>query len=237
MKKVILVSGKIHSGKNQLSEFLQKEFENKSLKVSSDLFAKSLKDGCKEDFKKLANVLENISEEIKAKINLWIDQRQLMLNGDAVVRDIESTINKLIIKNENWYENKTDITRNILQLYGTQIFRDRVDNNWWVKQVKSRCVASNDDVIIITDCRFPNEIIEMFDDEYEIITIRITRNINTNDIIASHDSETALDDWKEWNFEINNNGTLHDLMGSANIIANEILYPTQKEITGLFTLQ
>lgn len=234
MKKVILISGKLRCGKNQFAEYLGSELKKANLKVSEDLFARSLKDGCKEDFRKLTNVLKNIAEEIKAKINLFVDQRQVMLS-DSSINDIERTIDKLKIKDENWYEDKTDITRNILQLYGTEIFRRRVDENWWVKQVKDRCIASNDDVVIVTDCRFPNEIIEMFCDEYETIVIRIERNINTQEQISSHDSETALDNWNEWDFIVENNGTLEDLKGSASVIANYLVEGVVDDYDGLFT--
>jgi mRNA degradation ribonuclease J1/J2 len=234
MKKVILVSGRMRSGKNQFSEFLKRNLINDGLKVFEDLFARSLKDGCKEDFLNLKNVLENISEEIKAKVNLFIDQRQIMLS-DSVINDIEKTIDKLKIKDENWYEDKTDITRSILQLYGTEIFRRRVDNNYWVKQVKDRCISSNDDVIIITDCRFPNEITEMFCDDYETIVVRIIRNINTNEHVSNHASETALDNWKEWSYIVENNGTLDDLKGSASVITEDLTKDIVDEYEGLFT--
>jgi hypothetical protein len=234
MKKVILMSGKIHCGKNQFAEYLSKELQKKGLKGSFDLFAKSLKDGCKKDFCKLSHVLENIAEEIQNKVALYFDNKYMMSNPN-IIYDIESSINKLRIKDENWYEDKTDITRNILQLYGTEIFRKRVDNDWWVKQVKNRCIESNDDIIIITDCRFPNEITEMMDDNYETFVIRINRNINTNELISSHESETALDLWKEWNFIVENNGTLDELKNSSIEIAKYLTEEKVEEYSGLFT--
>jgi len=233
MKKVILLSGKIHSGKNQFAEFLKKELQRKGLKVSQDLFARSLKDNCKEDFQKLVSVLDYIAEDIKAQIGLFVDQRHIMLNP-TILRNFENSVNKLKIKDENWYENKTDITRIILQLYGTEIFRKRVDRDWWVKQVKNRCVASNDDIVIITDCRFPNEITEMICDNYETIAIRIYRNINTQEQIACHDSETALDGWGEFDFVVENNGTLEELRCSASTIV-KYLTEDRSEDRELFT--
>ena len=66
MKKiVILISGKIKSGKNQLADFMKEYFEKQNLKVSSDYFAKAVKDGCKEDFKKLADELNNYVIDLK----------------------------------------------------------------------------------------------------------------------------------------------------------------------------
>lgn len=233
MKKVLLMSGKIHCGKNQLAKFVKEELQKKGLKVSEDLFARSLKDGCKEDFRKLTDVLDNICEEIKAKIGLFADQRENMIYPD-MIDSIDKSVNKLKINDDNWYEDKTDITRNILQLYGSEIFRKRVDENWWVKQVRDRCIASQDDIIIVTDCRFPNEITEMICNDYETVVIRINRNINTNELIASHDSETALDNWNEWDFIVENNGTLEDLRCSASVIVDYLTEERPEDI-GLFT--
>jgi len=234
MKKVILISGKLQSGKNQFAEYLQKKFE-KGYKVSTDLFARSLKDGCKTDFAKLSAVLESLSEQIKSKINLYADTREHMMNPDAI-NDIERTVDQLKIRDLNWYEDKTEITRVILQLYGTDIFRNRVNDNWWVNQMKERVLASDSDIILITDTRFPNEIEEMYVDSYETITIRIQRNINTQERIASHASETSLDDWTEWDYVVENNGTLEDLKSSAELVVNSILgnYNIEKPV-GLFT--
>jgi len=234
MKKVILLSGKMRSGKNQFADYLQKALQAKKLTFETDLFAKDLKNGCRQDFKKLQNVLAHIAEEIKTKVNLFSDTREMMLNP-AVIQGIEKTIDKLIIRDENWYEDKTDITRNILQLYGTEIFRNRVNDNWWVNQVKERAIKSVSDVILVTDCRFPNEITEIYDDNYETVVIRIVRNINTNEQVASHPSETSLDDWKVWDYIVENNGTLEDLMASALTIIDDLTKEKEDDYDGLFT--
>ena len=250
MKKVILISGKLQSGKNQFAEYLQKAFEKKVItvkgneyieqdyrpyKISSDLFARSLKDWCKEDFAKLSAVLENLSEQIKSKINLYSDTREHMIAPDAL-DDIENTVDQLKIRDDNWYEDKTEITRVILQLYGTDIFRKRVDDNFWVQQMKDRVLASNSDIILITDTRFPNEIEGMYDDSYETVAIRIQRNINTQERIASHASETSLDNWTEWDYVVENNGSLEHLEESAELVANSITGNHKYENpVGLFT--
>ena len=232
MKKVYLISGKMQSDKNQFADFLQKELEEKGQKVSTDLFAKSLKDGCKNDFLLLSQVLESVSQQIKNAVNLFTDTRENMLNP-SITQNIDNVIDKLKIKDENWYEDKTEITRCILQIYGTEIFRNRVDNNWWVNQVKNRSIESDSNAIIVTDCRFPNEITGMYDENYETIIIRINRNINTPKQMSLHDSETALDNWKIWDYVVENNGTLEDLKSSASTIIEDL----NKEIDeiGMFT--
>jgi len=234
MKKVILISGRMRTGKNQFAEYLKNAFEAKGIKVGTDLFAKDLKDGCREDFKKLADVLDDIAKQIETKVNLFNDLRESMIYPHFI-NEIEKTIDKLRIRDYNWYEDKTDITRNILQLYGTEIFRNRVNDNWWVNQVKNRAIASNNDVILVTDCRFPNEITGIYDDNYEVVAIRIERNINTQEQIASHDSETALDGWKVWDYIISNDGTLEDLKASAETIISDLTEEKEYKCDGLFT--
>lgn len=235
MKNIILISGKLQSGKNQLSDFIQEELKNnyKNLKVQTDLFAKDLKDWCKEDFKKLSVVLKNIGKEIKSNVNVLFDNPGKFTNNsfESMIKAIHKSVDKLNITDGNWYENKTDITRVILQLYGTEIFRKRVDDNWWSKKLAERCISSEADVIIITDTRFPNEI-EVFNqyinDEVNVSTVRIERNIKTKSHITNHDSEIALDNWLEWTYIIDNNKSLDDLKASAKLIIDDILNPSDE---------
>lgn len=215
MKKiVILISGKIKSGKNQLADFMKEYFEKQNLKVSSDYFAKAVKDGCKEDFKKLADELNNYVIELK---------RVIISKYNYINEILDSKIDELKISDENWYENKTFITRTILQLYGTEIFRNRVDSDYWVKQVKDKCEKSDSDIILVTDTRFPNEITEMYSDNYDLITIRLLRDIN-KDKSKNHYSETALDDWNEWTYIIDNKrNSLKSFQKQVIMVAEDIL--------------
>jgi hypothetical protein len=242
MKRIILISGKLQSGKNQLADFLKDAFAKKNLDVGSDLFAGPLKDWCKEDFKPLTDLLRNIANDIKsvAKLSFDIPAKNTGMSNESSLFNICKTVDdKLLINDENWYEVKTDITRKILQLYGTEIFRKRVDNDWWAKLLLERCKVSEKEVILITDVRFPNEL-EVFNsllsDELEVVSIRVERNINTQEIIANHDSETALDNWLEWNYVVDNNGTLDALKASAEKIVEDIL-DTEKEEINFFTKQ
>lgn len=215
MKKiVILISGKIKSGKNQLADFMKEYFEKQNLKVSADYFAKAVKDGCKEDFKKLTDELNNYVIELK---------RVIISKYNYINEILDSKIDELKISDENWYENKTFITRTILQLYGTEIFRNRVDSDYWVKQVKDKCEKSDSDIILITDTRFPNEITEMYSDNYDLITIRLLRDIN-KDKSKNHYSETALDDWNEWTYIIDNKrNSLKSFQKQVIMVAEDIL--------------
>ena len=77
---------------------------------------------------------------------------------------------------------------------------------------------------IITDVRFPNEVKAIEDKQG--ITIRVNRLriaivelasgkkrvANLNEYPKEHESETALDDYGKWNYVINNDGTLLELV-------------------------
>ena len=132
------------------------------------------------------------------------------------------------VKGENFYENKTDLTRILLQLYGTEIFRDRIDPDYWVKQTIERIKKTEESVSIITDVRFPNEI-EMLDNDVELntIVIRVERNIKRDGDKHEHESETALDNYVHYDYIVDNNGSLEDLWNSASTIKDELF---KKEI-------
>lgn len=123
---------------------------------------------------------------------------------------------------------KTQYTPRILmQHIGTNLFRDQLLNNIWVNALfanyKSECTpkdAFNKDLPnwIITDVRFPNEVEAI--KKRRGIVIRVNRP-NINKLIDSgidvsklnqHESETALDNYTDWDYIIDNNGSIEDLI-------------------------
>ena len=70
MKKVILVSGKLRSGKNQFAEYLRQSYELNKISIRQDLFAKTLKDSCREDFKPLIRDINEMATNLKSIIQL-----------------------------------------------------------------------------------------------------------------------------------------------------------------------
>lgn len=223
MKHIILISGKLQSGKNQLAEYLMNEFKKHNLSCSPELFAKGVKDGCKEDYKQLTIYLNNIAEEIKGNVLALLDGKY---DANTIEKFSKLIDSRLKTYSDNWYENKTPITKILLQSYGTDIFRKRVNNNWWAIQTKNRIDKINSDVVVLTDCRFPEEINVFLDNKKEnekIITVRINRNININNNISNHESETSLDTFDYWNYIVDNKGSLNDLKQCAINIVGDLL--------------
>lgn len=115
---------------------------------------------------------------------------------------------------ENITFNKVLITpRYILQKLGTDIGRAIHSNIW----VNSLLVNNKDKNLIITDVRFPNEANAI--GNREGILIRVNRDGLDND---NHISETSLDDYKYFDYTINNNGTLEDLILSVRSVLKEL---------------
>ena len=228
MKKVILVSGKLRSGKNQFATYLDQHYQLHNYTVRQDLFAKTLKDWCKDD---LQPVCEHINGEIENVMSSLIKHKNYLIDrypshakhvGKPFQKILDKLL-KLITKPENFYEEKTDISRIMLQRYGTEIFRDKIDNDFWVKKVIEHIKESSEEVTIITDVRFPNEI-EMLEDEKEfnVVTIRIERDIERNTEFSEHPSETALDKFDRFHYIVDNNGSLEDLWNSMDVIFEEL---------------
>jgi len=194
--KLWMLGGKIHSGKNLAAKIAKEWLESQGLKVDCEMLAKGVKDGCKRDFAVLASYLNELSQEARR-------------SGNDMLADL------LHIKDENWYEDKTALTRILLQTYGTEIFRKNVAENWWTEQLVKRVKENKADVVLVTDFRFPSEYHDLKKAFPETSTLRIWRGnkegfVDTNDSTQTHDSETALDHFV-FDYEIDNNGTIEEL--------------------------
>lgn len=224
MKKVLLFSGRMQSGKNQFAEYVSEICKEKGLKVVSDLFAADLKEWSKQDFKGLSDILNSLHTQFQNEIYKLISNRQSYgISSDGVMENLFKLVGKLNISDENWFENKTDITRALLQIYGTQIFRNRVDNDFWIKRTKERIINNDADIVIITDVRFPNEVDFMSSDKYDTYTVRINRPIDRTGQQHEHISETALDDYTDWDYIIDNDKELYDLKECACGLVDDIV--------------
>jgi hypothetical protein len=219
MKTLILISGKMRSGKNQFADFLNVHLMGKGQSVRQDLFASDLKKGCSEDFAYMMSQINDQVDKIKEELRYsTIDKKSLMGANEM--------LDQLTVKhNENWYEDKTLISRLLLQTYGTQIFRDRINVNHWVDQVINRTIECDNDFTLVTDARFQNEIERVEEvcskNGIRVVSIRIERDIPQNNLYT-HDSEKGLDNFKEWTHVINNNGTLDDLQDHAKKIVDQL---------------
>lgn len=185
---IIAINGKIGSGKDTVGQLIQELRASQNWQIKK--FAGKLK--------QIATLLTNIP------IDNWEDQsfKQTYL-GD------------------NWGMT----ARDFLQKIGTESLRNGLHENVWVNALFSEYIPLNEElrrsmgnVLDYSDCIWPNWIITdlRFPNELEAvtkrrgITIKIIRE-SENRIGTTHISETALDDYTNWDYVIYNNGTIEDL--------------------------
>lgn len=217
MKTLYLLSGKARSGKNTVADIISTHYKNKNKIVKTDLFANDLKHGAVEDFKNLKEYLNVQFQKIRSKL-IYLKEASKNQVAMDLIKDIET----IYYTDDNFYENKTPLTRILLQIYGTDIFRKRVKNTHWIEQVYNRSVNEEFDIEIITDVRFPNEISFFEDKGFNIIKIRIERNYDRILESDKHESEIGLDNYTEWDYIIHNHGTIEYLHQITKEILNRI---------------
>lgn len=109
MNRVVLVSGKINSGKNTVVDLIR-EFLGEE--VGNEFFARPLKELCHDSFQPLVDYLNHLCE---------CGRFPYFTNRDS------------------WYERKNPITRHILQIVGTEVVRGIEPNHWINETIKNIC--------------------------------------------------------------------------------------------------
>lgn len=126
---------------------------------------------------------------------------------------------------------KKSTVRDVLQILGTDLLRKGFNENIHVAATLGS--IKKDEKVIITDTRFENELEAV--KKREGITIRVNRNFHldlANGVhietirkgslteMEEHISEKSLDN-AEFDYEIDNNGTISDLIDKIRIILIE----------------
>lgn len=193
MNKLIGIVGFIGAGKDTAGQALIDNFGFKK-----DSFAKSLKDVCASVFSWDRDLVDGTTAESRA----WREEVD------------EFWAKELNIPNFS--------PRLALQLIGTEVFRDNFNQDTWLLSVKAR-IAKNDNNVVLTDCRFENEIRMIKDMGGSII--RVKRGEDPDWMNLAKNKEYAkLDEMRihasEYNwvgmyndidFEITNDSTIEDL--------------------------
>ena len=155
---------------------------------------------------------ENLSKWKVVKFADKLKDVVCLLTGCTRVdlEDHEFKSNRVFRFENKWYGS----VREFLQYFGTDLIRKNLGDNIWVYATfvdyKPRKLSEyNPSKWIISDVRFPNEV-EAIKDRNGIV-IRINRN---NSLFKSvvHESETALDDYDNFDYVINNDGSIGELV-------------------------
>ncbi len=145
-----------------------------------------------------------------------------------IIKNYYESINKKVIclfyasyikeyaKNiSDWDGSDETKPRTLLQVLGTDIIRNTIDKKFFINRTIEdiKVYSKFFDIIIIGDARFPEEIEDIKNTFNDVISVHIVRkdmNILT-DKEKMHITETALDGYDKFDYEINNDGTIEDL--------------------------
>jgi hypothetical protein len=102
LKKIFLLSGKLSSGKNQSSTFINEFYKEQNVNVKFESIARRLKEYCIKDFSALTKHLNVMYSSIR-KLTLNLKSA----SSNALCDDILKIISELSTVDENFYEQKT----------------------------------------------------------------------------------------------------------------------------------
>ena len=184
---IIGISGKAGSGKDTAAKMLEVLYANPDISYE-DFANKKYKNFADIQIVHFADTLKETAQ-VLFRIGEWETNTQ---------EGKKTTI--------NWI-GKT--VRELLQGIG-QGLRDAIDPNLWVKILFANTEGWSN--YIIADVRYPNEIYAI--KKRNGILIRIDRK---GAGAGNHSSETALDNYKEWDVHIENNDSIEDLFETMKI--------------------
>ena len=127
-----------------------------------------------------------------------------------------SYIKEYAKKISDWDGSDETKPRELLQELGTEVIRQKIDKDFFVKRICEDILVYSYyfDIITISDARFPNELEWPKNNFDNVINIRVIRD-GYDSVLSEkeqkHLTEVALDEYNSYDYVIHNNGTLSDL--------------------------
>lgn len=228
MINIIILSGKMHSGKDYFADKLKLKMEKRGDITYKVAYADSTKSDIVQIIKLILHG-KNVEEIMNVMGIGFVYGYQMTQIFNYINQDLseneELKSEFYSLKNKDLQSKLKQLKhyRLIMQTYGTEIRRN-LDDKYWINKVLNKIRRIYDDNvgknidIIVPDGRFKNEI-KLSDDldssKYRVLTVRLEA---PNDVIKdrikndpndqeeisketfSHSSETELDEFKDFNF-------------------------------------
>ena len=184
---IIGISGKAGSGKDTAAKMLEVLYANPDI---------SYEDFANKRYKNFADIqIVHFADSLKETAQVLFRIGEWETNTQEGKKTTINWIGKTV--------------RELLQGIG-QGLRDAIDPNLWVKILFANTEGWS--YYIIADVRYPNEVYAI--KKRNGVLIRIDRK---GAGAGNHSSETALDNYKEWDVHIENNGSIEDLFEAMKI--------------------
>jgi len=236
MKKfIIMFSGNIGSGKTYSANYLYNKFPNDSIILS---FATPIKNLFSSVFINKDGILEkNYAEKPILELYklYYFFKEKINENFFEYEKYIKNSLEKNLINHFMYYflekdqERRKQLARRLFQMFGTDIVRNKVDKNFFVKEMIKKIETSDKNIFLIDDLRFENEALlikKYFENKnYSVKIICINCNEDNRNLkeISSHESEKQIKKIRkiaDYNFE-NNKTNLYEI--NLNQIENFLL--------------
>lgn len=241
MTKIIAFSGRKQSGKNTCANFIYSTFlaklnicqkinlNNSGQIEVSDILNKKEYSGVFDptnydpnDFI-MSQALDKLNPHVKMYSFADPLKKDVCMNvlGLSYDQCYGSDEQKNELVNCKWPDSNLSMTaREVMQYVGTDIFR-KMKPDVWTSAIIRKINQENPSIALITDCRFPNEV-ECIQENNGVV-IRLSRNVYDSD----HISETILDkqsyDWKKFDYVIDNESIdIYEQSMQVEKILNEV---------------
>lgn len=184
------LAGKMASGKDTIALTLKENY-------SQDMLILSFADGLRKEIKETLEEIRN----------------NQFIKPDSMPNDLyELLIQESQEEEINVYK-RTNRMRQILQKYGTE-YRRKEKDSYWVDKLEEVIINNKDKDICIADARFVNELKMLKRQGFYLVKIDISneeqekrlKQRDGNSIKRiEHTSESAFEDYKDFDLELNNN--------------------------------
>lgn len=137
---------------------------------------------------------------------------------------ISSYIKYYATKYFGWDGSEETKPRDLLINLGTNIIRNKIDENFHINRLLQdiEVLSYFFDYFIVSDVRFPVEIEKVKEKYNDVVTIKMMRESDElNESQKENRTETSLDNYDNFDYIIDNSGSLDELKEKALSILNE----------------
>ncbi|MGE5456238.1 MAG: hypothetical protein ACM3O4_03955 [Ignavibacteriales bacterium] len=161
------------------------------------------------------NKIASYVNEIYEKVN----KRTINLSYASYLKEYSKNI-------LNWDGNEENKPREFLQQIGIELIKNTIDNKMLIRRIVEdiKIYSYFYDVITISDARFKEEIETIKNIFDNVVVIHVFGLEDKNNLTVNqkkHISETALDDYRDYDYELDNTGTLNELKEKVESIVKE----------------